>query len=282
MSLCKGTVDTQLGVLRVDALDGSPIATLWNFAIHGICYDAPNMLYSSDVMGAVNKYVENTLGGISLFINSDAGDVNPSTGSCNEWQSINVGLCYAVFSQVCQNLPDFSGGPVIGAVVLQTRAALSPSTNVAMKVASQEIDFGPTSLNLTLQRLDNCTHVCPQYSVGDYCADLQQGGPMDICSLCTIMHCDENIHLPSSWIQQTPVFTAVRFDINTKRTVFVSIPGEALTELGRQIRADTLALGFDQVLLAGYTNGHLGYFGMYSVFLFLLFVVGLSCCRLLH
>ena len=57
----------------------------------------------------------------------------------------------------CQNLPDFSGGPVIGAAVAALREKLLPSADVALHVAATQVDFGPTSLNLTLQRLDNCT-----------------------------------------------------------------------------------------------------------------------------
>eukprot|EP00698_Gefionella_okellyi_P007333 TRINITY_DN1787_c0_g1_i1.p1 TRINITY_DN1787_c0_g1~~TRINITY_DN1787_c0_g1_i1.p1 ORF type:complete len:441 (+),score=106.36 TRINITY_DN1787_c0_g1_i1:19-1341(+) len=224
----QGTVDTHLGVIRVDTLAGAPLAVLWNFAIHGICFDAPNMFFSSDVMGAVNLWNEENIGGISLFMNSDAGDVNPQFGVC------------------CQNLPHYSGGPVIGAAVKKVYDTLKPTTVVDFEYFSQEVDFGPTSLNLTLQRLDNCTH----------------GGELDICSICTMLHCDANIHLPASWIEQTPRFTAIRIDVNNRKNIVVSIPGEALTELGYQIRNDTALMGFDMTLLAGYTNGHLGYFGM--------------------
>ena len=65
-------------MLRVDTAAGQPLATLWNFAIHGICFDAPNMQYSSDVMGSVSAWVEANVGGVALFMNADAGDVNPS------------------------------------------------------------------------------------------------------------------------------------------------------------------------------------------------------------
>lgn len=70
-----------------------------------------------------------------------------------------LSLHSAVFSVCCQNLPDFSGGPVIGAAVAALREKLSPSDTVSLAVASQQVDFGATNLNLTLQRLDNCTHV---------------------------------------------------------------------------------------------------------------------------
>lgn len=113
-----------------------------------------------------------------------------------------------------------------------------------MKSAAINIPFGMTNLNLTFARTINCT----------------SGGPLDVCTFCRIFDCDANIHLPSSWIEETPMFSAFSFNINSKDTVMVSIPGEALTELGWQIRNDTADMNFDQTLLAGYSNNHLGYF----------------------
>ena len=42
--------------------------------------------------------------------------------------------------------------------------------------------------------------------------------------------------------------------------LFIIFVGEALVELGWWIRNDTLALGYDTTLLAGYSNAHMGYF----------------------
>jgi len=221
-----GTIDPHLGIVRVDKADGTPMATIWNYAIHGICYDSPNLKYSSDVMGAVNDWNEANIGGISMFINGDAGDINPDFGVC------------------CENKPNFSGGPVIGKAVQKTWETLSPSSEVVMSSASTVIQFGETQLNLTLERLDNCTN----------------GGPLDICAFCKFLDCDANIHLNGGWVENAPLFNAFRFVINGKSSVMVSIPGEALVELGWQIRNDTLDMGYDNTLLAGYSNSHLGYF----------------------
>ncbi len=49
-------------------------------------------------------------------------------------------------------------------------------------------------------------------------------------------------------------------DVNGRAVVFVTVPGEALVELGFQIRNDTKALGFDQTFFTGYSQNHLGYF----------------------
>jgi hypothetical protein len=49
----RDTIDPNLGILRVDAPDGTPIATLWNYAVHGTCYGPHNMKFSSDIMGNI-------------------------------------------------------------------------------------------------------------------------------------------------------------------------------------------------------------------------------------
>jgi len=222
----ESSIDPNLSVIRIDKTDGSPLATVWNYAVHGICFTADNMLFSGDIMGSVNQYIESQLGGISLFINGDSGDVDPITSS------------------LCQNPPNFSGGPVIGKKILEIRAGLRPTGEVQLHSAQQQVNFGLTETNLTLARVDNCT----------------QGGPLDICTICRILDCDLNIEAGSGWLENMPYFSAFGFLINGKSTVVVSIPGEALVALGNSIRADMSTLGFNQTILAGFSNAGMGYF----------------------
>lgn len=74
----EGTIDPHLGVIRIETTAGQPIATVWNYAIHGTCYGPENMKFSSDIMGASCDAIEQLIGGIALFINADAGDIAPS------------------------------------------------------------------------------------------------------------------------------------------------------------------------------------------------------------
>jgi hypothetical protein len=233
----RGTIDPHLGIIRVDTTDGKPIATVWNFAVHGTCYSESNMYFSGDIMGVSCEVIEETIGGVALFINGDAGDIDPTGAACS-------------------GAPNFEGAPIIAAAVKKVRDSLVPTADVQMNVASQVFNFGPTNLNITLQRFDNCT----------------TGGELDICTICSILRCDLNAHLYSSWIEQTPRFTAFEFIINGNKSVMVSMPGEALVELGWWIRngnrflhlddifLDTLDMGYDVTLLAGYSNAHMGYF----------------------
>lgn len=87
-----GTIDPHLGVIRIDTADGKPLTTIWNFAIHGICYDAPNLKFSSDVMGSVCDWIEDNIGGVALFWNGDAGDANPSNNSLLSFLELNFFL----------------------------------------------------------------------------------------------------------------------------------------------------------------------------------------------
>jgi len=48
--------------------------------------------------------------------------------------------------------------------------------------------------------------------------------------------------------------------LNNTNTMMVSIPGEAIVELGSQIRNDSAEIGFDQTFLLGYTNNYMMYF----------------------
>jgi len=223
-----GTIDPHLGVIRIDTAAGEPIATIWNFAMHGTCYGAGNMKFCSDIAGASCDAIESTVGGIALFINGDAGDIDPTDTTCG----CSQGVC------------TFPGAKNISSAVATLRASLNPTDTVVMNSSSQIVAFGETQLNLTLARLDNCT----------------QGGPIDICSICDVLDCDANIKLDDGWLEENPRFSAFSFLINGISTVLVTMPGEALVELGWWIRNDTQDLGYDQTLLCGYSNNHMGYF----------------------
>lgn len=75
--LHKDSIDPNLAVVRVDDAKGNPLATVWNFAIHGTCWGPEQLLSNGDIMGGATEAIENLIGGVSLFINADAGDIAP-------------------------------------------------------------------------------------------------------------------------------------------------------------------------------------------------------------
>jgi hypothetical protein len=78
-----GPVDRQLGLLRLERPEGTVIALIANYAIHGTALGGGNKQISSDVTGIAAEYVEQKLGAPVLFINGALGNVAPfhSVGS---------------------------------------------------------------------------------------------------------------------------------------------------------------------------------------------------------
>jgi hypothetical protein len=73
-----GPVDPDIGVVRIDRLDGRPLATLFQFAVHPI-QGVPGGKNTSDLSGFAAQLLEDGLGhgAVALFFQGCGGDINP-------------------------------------------------------------------------------------------------------------------------------------------------------------------------------------------------------------
>ena len=71
--------DGTVSVLRIDAMDGQPIAILVNYACHPVVFGSDNLQYSADFPTVTTRTVEDAFGGrlISFFLQGASGDINP-------------------------------------------------------------------------------------------------------------------------------------------------------------------------------------------------------------
>lgn len=78
----------RIGILRVDdAATGAPMAVVINFADHGIAFDVENQFFSGDVLGAIEREVEQSYvkpagddafrAPIAMLVQNTGGDVTP-------------------------------------------------------------------------------------------------------------------------------------------------------------------------------------------------------------
>jgi hypothetical protein len=72
-----GPADRQIGLIRIERPDGSLIALISNYAIHGTVLSGDNKLISGDAPGIVAAYLEEKLNATVLFINGAAGNMAP-------------------------------------------------------------------------------------------------------------------------------------------------------------------------------------------------------------
>jgi neutral ceramidase len=89
-----GPVDNRIGLLRIEKEDGSPLALIANYPMHGTVLGPPNLNISGDAPGIVSAYVEEKTGVPMLYINGAAGNLapiysvypNPRDGHLNEFR----------------------------------------------------------------------------------------------------------------------------------------------------------------------------------------------------
>jgi neutral ceramidase len=85
-------VDRRIGMIRLEKTDGSLIALIANYAIHGTVMGGENLKISGDAPGVAAEYVEEKTGAPLLFINGAAGNIapiysqNPTTGRLKEFK----------------------------------------------------------------------------------------------------------------------------------------------------------------------------------------------------
>jgi hypothetical protein len=73
-----GVVDRSLQVISILNAPGERLATLINFACHGTVLGPDNLLVSADWIGAMRLRVEVELGGLALFLQGAAANLNPN------------------------------------------------------------------------------------------------------------------------------------------------------------------------------------------------------------
>lgn len=71
-------VDPTIAVLRIDQMDGQPLAILVNYAAHPVTFGPDNLRYSADFPGSMCMVVEKAFDGkpLAFFVQGASGDIN--------------------------------------------------------------------------------------------------------------------------------------------------------------------------------------------------------------
>lgn len=72
-----GAVDRRIGLLRLDKANGTPLALVANYAMHGTVLGGNSTVVSGDAPGIVAEYVESKIGAPMLYLNGAAGNIAP-------------------------------------------------------------------------------------------------------------------------------------------------------------------------------------------------------------
>ncbi|HVF09251.1 MAG TPA: neutral/alkaline non-lysosomal ceramidase N-terminal domain-containing protein [Abditibacteriaceae bacterium] len=75
-----GPCDSSVGVVRVDNLEGQPLAVLFRYSCHTVTLGPRTNVISPDFIGPARALVERETGCLALFMQGCAGNMNPITG----------------------------------------------------------------------------------------------------------------------------------------------------------------------------------------------------------
>ena len=73
-----GPIDDSVQVVRIDKIDGAPLAVMIHYACHGTSLGGRNSKISGEWMGRMQEYVEKQFPGVgAIYLQGAAGDINP-------------------------------------------------------------------------------------------------------------------------------------------------------------------------------------------------------------
>jgi hypothetical protein len=119
-----GPIDPQVGLLRLDRADGTPLAVLYQFACHPIM-NPPSKGCSADYPGFASKVIEEALGGgaMAFFVQGCGGDINPVR-----------------YKEVTRTADAEPLGTMLGATVLAAARKIETKSDGVLKVSNATIE----------------------------------------------------------------------------------------------------------------------------------------------
>ncbi len=285
-----GPIDPQVGLLRLDRLDGTPLAIVYQFACHPIM-NPPHKGSSADYPGFASKVIEGALGqdSVALFLQGCGGDINPvrykevSRPADAEPLGAMLGACVLAAVQRLESKP----GAVLkaGNATLSLPRAADYEKRISAIEAEQKMllaSLRPTSIGfkafLPLLIQQRLAPDFPSHHAQSYLHDRSLGGDAiekldadnralveaylkNIEVMERLTRLNTNLALLKKHLAETRQAGAATLDaevcgLRVGDFKLVTFPGELTVEVGLGIKKafkDPLAF------VSGYTNGYLFY-----------------------
>jgi hypothetical protein len=110
-----GPIDDAVDIVRIDSVDGKPLAVMIHYACHGTSLGGRNSKISGDWMGRMQEYVEKQVPGVgAIFLQGADGDINPRVVGGLDGYADDINTTWAL-------------GEEIGSEVVRLYRMLSPA-----------------------------------------------------------------------------------------------------------------------------------------------------------
>jgi neutral ceramidase len=226
---------TRLTAVRVEGLDGAPIAALFHYAMHGTISGSDNRMLSIDAPGHAELEVERTFDKpvVAMYLQGAAGDASPSGAGHSGAQAMqHVGKSLAA-----------------GVATLWAQAGAAMESEVVLQSLERQVPISHDGLGYAPGEFhDDGAILCQAFYTPD-CPGAPIEGKKVICLGPGLMNGGK----------YTSRVAAARIG----KLALVTLPGEPVAAVGRTLRdavlAEGAAKGITDALVLGYAQDHDGY-----------------------
>jgi hypothetical protein len=231
-----GPYDPRVIVLRLDTVDGAPLATIFNTACHPVSLGGQCTSISADFPGVARRLLEEQTGATSLFLQGAAGNINPLLMGWDWTHPARLGLPLgAEAARVYWSITPSLEHSTSGLALARTEIDLSPLLPASIAAGRETI----AALEEERERLRAAGNAGGVWWAEQRLARTRQG---------------------LAFVEGGPAVPPVPAELIALRlglTVgLITAPGEIFTEIGQAIVARSR---FAHTLYAGYTNGSIMY-----------------------
>ncbi len=284
-----GPVDPEIGLLRLNRDDGTPLAIVYNFACHPI-QGVPSGANTSDITGFASQVIEENAGPntTALFLQGCAGDINPVYYKDVDHPRSAVPLGHMLGLSTLRAARQIACGTDSRFVIMNESLAL-PRANYASRIREMEStrdsllrSLKGTSLNLEtflpLMVKYKLSDDFPAYYAHGYLSQHATGRSdlkkMDDVNRASIQSYIDNIlvmerltrlqtnlallrkHMEETKVAEKPTIDVELTALRIGGFVLLTFPGELTVQIGLNIKQLS---PHKLTFVAGYTNGYIYY-----------------------
>jgi neutral ceramidase len=240
----EGLMDTELIVLRIDNLDGDPLAIVTNYTCHSTVLNASNLLVSADFTGLAMKTIESVVGHntVAMFTNGAAGDISTRYSRREQTFMEVERLGKILAGEAIRILPNIETIPTVTLNGVSKVLKLPRKNWPSLKAAREAFKASKEKLN-ALKRSE-----AAEAEIRTAFVDFQG-------SRMTLIRAEKLKQSVKDNASTKKVSTEVQA-LRINDTILVGIPGELFVEIGMNIKkkAET-----ENIFIVGYANDYISY-----------------------
>lgn len=241
----QGPIDPEVGVLRIERENGT-LGIFFNFTCHPTVLGPNNLLISRDYPGFAVNAIEQVIGGVAMFTNGAAGDINP--GHSADLSALGVPLPGRTFSRA-QSL-----GLMLAGEVIKTAMRIEPKGSAQLEVRSKRIRLplktlpSPQEAEKVLKEKMKLLEKLKRKNVSPDRITAAEIEKFHAECLLRQVHKVQRQRRKYMWLYLQ--------SIRIGECAIFAFPGELFVEIGLRIKRRS---PFNPTYIVGYANGYFGY-----------------------